>query len=165
MKPFLILSINIPNRSEKIGCTVIISPFSVIYKLSSTKKCLRRVRRRRHNESSEQPTTKAAALYKYHVQRLIFFVEVKIYPDSMTHLAGFVVPHLVYEPRGSCGANEIHLSHRSSRNTEKTSSILRPKPQTTPYTNQPPIVDWRVEIHREKGIGWGGYWSSDEGSE
>ena len=37
MEPVLILSINMPNRSEKIGCTTIISTFSVIYKLSSIK--------------------------------------------------------------------------------------------------------------------------------
>ncbi|SVD51659.1 uncharacterized protein METZ01_LOCUS404513, partial [marine metagenome] len=33
----LILSINMPNRSQEIGCTTIISTFSVIYKLSSRK--------------------------------------------------------------------------------------------------------------------------------
>ena len=33
----LILSINMPNRSQEIGCTTIISTFSVIYKLSSIK--------------------------------------------------------------------------------------------------------------------------------
>jgi hypothetical protein len=42
-------------------------------------------------------------------------------------------------------------------------SILSSISHTTPYTNEPPIVDWRVEIHRKKGIGWGGSWSSDEG--